>query len=168
LVINGAVQAVVGYVDFFDTLQEIFVFFGCSLNRWAELAFTAEHAESLKLKKLTPTRWASRIHCVRAVKNRYTDIMKVLSRISLESTNSKESSGASGLRKRMGTYEFIVSVVVWERVLVATNKASVELQSTEMDLSRAEMLLSMALAELKFLRSSWESVLLTSKALATS
>jgi len=74
----------------------------------------------------------------------------VLSRISLESTNSKESSGASGLRKRMGTYEFIVSVVVWERVLVATNKASVELQSAEMDLSRAEMLLSMALAELKF------------------
>ena len=128
LVINGAVQAVVGYVDFFDTLQEIFVFFGCSLNRWAELAFTAEHAESLKLKKLTPTRWASRIYSVRAVKNRYTDIMKVLSRISLESTNSKESSGASGLRKRMGTYEFIVSVVVWERVLVAINKASVELQ----------------------------------------
>jgi len=97
-------------------------------NRWAELAFTAEHAESLKLKKLTPTRWASRIHSVRAVKNRYTDIMKVLSRISLESTNSKESSGASGLRKRMGTYEFIVSVVVWERVLVTINKASVELQ----------------------------------------
>ena len=95
--------------------------------------------------------------------------MKVLSRISLESTNSKESSGASGLRKRMGTYEFTVSVVVWERVLVATNKASVvELQSIEMDLSRAEILLSIALAELKFLRSSWESVLLTLKALATS
>ena len=37
------------------------------------------------------------------------------------------------------TYEFIVSVVVWERVLVATNKASVELQSVEMDLSRAEI-----------------------------
>ena len=35
---------------------------------------------------------------------------------------------------RMGTYEFIVSVVVWERVLVATNKASVKLQSVEMDL----------------------------------
>ena len=89
------------------------------------------------------------------MKNRYTDIMKVLSSISLE------SSGASGLRKRMGTYEFIVSVVVWERVLVAINKASVELQSVETDLSRAKILLSMALAELKFLRSSWESVLLS-------
>jgi len=31
--INDAVQAVVGSVDFFDTLQEIFVFFGSSLNR---------------------------------------------------------------------------------------------------------------------------------------
>ena len=36
-------------------------------------------------------------------------------------------------------------VVVWERVLVATNKASVELQSVEMDLPRSEILLSMAL-----------------------
>jgi len=74
LVINDLVEATVGGVTFFGTLSEIFNFFSCSLNRWAELALTAENVGKLKLIKL----WASRINAVRVVKNRYIDILKVL------------------------------------------------------------------------------------------
>jgi Domain of unknown function (DUF4371) len=56
LVINDSFEATVGGVTFFGTLSEIFNFFSRSLNRWAELALTAENVEKLKLKKLCTTR----------------------------------------------------------------------------------------------------------------
>ena len=41
LVINDAVDSVVGNRNFFDVLGEIFSFFGQSLNRWEELRVQA-------------------------------------------------------------------------------------------------------------------------------
>ena len=92
LVINDAAEATVPGIMFFGTLRTIFSFFGSSLNRWAELALTDETCKQLKLKKLCTTRWSSRVDAVRAVKNRYTDILKVFTRISLESKDQKEKN----------------------------------------------------------------------------
>ena len=41
LVVNDAAEATVSGMSFFGILSSIFNFFGCSLNRWAELALTA-------------------------------------------------------------------------------------------------------------------------------
>jgi hypothetical protein len=166
LVIQDAVQASVPGVTFFSTLNEVYVYFGSSLNRWAELALSQQHTSSLKLKKLCPTRWSSRVDAVRAVKNRYVDILKVLTRICLESKNAKERGDAMNLRKQVEKFEFVIFLVIWEKILVAINKASVELQGKQMDLSRAATLLSMAHGELQFLRVSWENIVLTAQALA--
>jgi hypothetical protein len=168
LVLNDAVRAVSGSIGFFDTLEAIYTFFGGSLNRWAELALTAAHSHDLTIKKLTPTRWSSRISSVRAVKNRYTDIVKVLISIGLKSTTPKERADAAGLKAKMVRFEFILMLVLWERILTSVNAASVQLQSVEMDLSKATRLLSMALSELKLIRSSWSSIVLTSTKLASS
>lgn len=66
----------------------------------------------------------------------------------------------------MEKFEFIVFIVIWERLLIAIHKASQELQSVQMDLSVAVRLLSMAVGELQYLRNSWTSVTVTATALA--
>ena len=131
-----------------------FIIFGSSLNRWAELALSADMHSKLKLKKLCTTRWTSRIDAVRAIRNRYSDILKVMCQIILLSKNKKERDDACALKKKMESFEFVVFIVLWERVLNCINKASLELQSKAMDLSRASRLLSMAHGEMTYLRNS--------------
>jgi len=133
-VINDSVEATVGGVTFFGTLSEIFNFFSRSLNRWAELALTAENVGKLKLKKLCTTRWTSRINAVRAVQKRYIDILKVLARICLESKDANERSDARTLKHNMDKYEFIVFIIIWERLLLVINSASGAHQALEVDL----------------------------------
>ena len=85
LVINDADEATVEGIHFFYVIAEVFNFFRRSLNRWAELALTEDELKKLKLKKLCTTRWSSRIDAIRSLKNRYADILKVLTRIALTS-----------------------------------------------------------------------------------
>jgi hypothetical protein len=94
--------------------------------------------------------------------------MKVLTRLSLTSTNKAERDDAKQLKNKIDKLEFVLFIVMWERVLRAINSASNELQSQKIDLSVASRLLSCALSELVILRSSWNSVLLTATALAQS
>lgn len=129
LLINDAVQTTVKSIAFFDLLGDIFNFFGRNLNRWAELARSESTGSKLKLKKLCPTRWSSRIEAVRAIKNRYTHICRVLMRISIHSTDANERYEAGGLKKRVESFEFLVFIEIREQVLSAVNRASVTLQT---------------------------------------
>ena len=167
LVINDAVNSVVENENFFGLLRELFTFFASSLNRCRDLGFEAEK-RSLTLKKLCTTRWSSRIDAVRAVRDSYPHIMRELTRLSLTSTNKAERDDAKTLKNKIDKLEFVIFIVMWERVLRAINNASRELQSQKIDLSAASRLLNCALSELVILRSSWNSVLLTATALAQS
>lgn len=168
LVINDAAESTIEGIGFFGTIAEIFNFFGRSLNHWAELALTDDGLKKLKLKKLCTTRWSSRIDAVRALKNRYSDILKVLTRISLTGKDSKERADAMGLRKNIENYNFIVSIIVWERILTCLHRVSQHLQAVNTDLSISVRLLSAAQGELKYLRDSWDSILLTANAISSS
>ena len=167
LVINDMVACIPQNTKFFTIMQEIFNFFGKSLNRWRELAMEEEKG-SLTLKKLCTTRWTSRINAVRALRDRYVHILKVLAQLSLTSDNPNEKCIASGLRKKMESFEFVVFIVFWERILRSFDKASQELQSKSIDLSKASRLLNCTSNELQHLRNNFESVLETATAIAVS
>ena len=126
LVINDAVKSVPQNENFFIILQDVFNFFGSSLNRGRELQIESEK-DSLTLKKLCTTLWSSRINAVRAVRDRYTHILKVLTRISLTSDKTSEQNTASTLRKDLDLFEFVMFIVLWERILRAFNSSSKEL-----------------------------------------
>lgn len=91
----------------------------------------------------------------------------MLTRISLESKDQKEKTEVMGLKKTVETCEFIVFIIIWERLLVAINRASLQLQVVHTDLSLALLLLSMAARDLQQLRDSWNSIKLTATALAS-
>ena len=116
------------------------------------------------MKKLCVTRWSARIDSVCSIR----DILKRLHAIFLTSKDKKERDEANALIRKMENIEFIVFLVFWDCLLGSINSASKELQSENMDLSTAARLLSIALRELKLLRSSWDSVLMTANALADS
>ena len=114
LVVNDAVNSVVENDNFFGVIQSIYVFFSSSINRSRDLQLLAVDS-SLSLIKLCATRWSSRVDSVRAVRDRFVDMLKRLTVISLTSKDRKERDEAGGIKKNMEKIEFIVNLVFWER-----------------------------------------------------
>ena len=81
---------------------------------------------------MCPTRWSSRVDYLKAVRDRFVDILKVLTRISLESKEPMERTEAIGMKKKIETYEFIVFIIFWERLLITINKASENCKQTQL------------------------------------
>ena len=111
--------------------------------------------KKLKLRKLCTTRWSSRIDAVRALKNRYADILKVLMRIILTSNDFKERADASTLKKNIDSFNVVVCIILLERILNSLHRVSQKLQATSADLSASVRFLSAAHGELQYLRDSW-------------
>ena len=150
-------------IHFLGVIAEVFNFFGRSLNRWAQLALTEDGLKKLKLKKLCITRWSSRIDAIRVLKNRYAAILKVLTRIALVSKENKEQSEASGLKMTIETCDFIVCIIIWERILTPLHILSQKLHTINNYLSILVRLLSAARDDLLYLRGSWGKCLVVRK-----
>jgi hypothetical protein len=67
----------------------------------------------------------------------------------------------------MEKFEFIVVIIILERLLLAINSASSTLQAVNMNLSLASRLLSIALGEVIYMRNSWESIIATATIMAS-
>ncbi len=84
------------------------------------------------LKKMCPTRWSSRHDAVVSLRHNYKDILKSLTEISLTSTKADERTEASGLLKVIQTFEFIMLVVMQDKLLLSVNLLSQLLQRQDM------------------------------------
>ena len=67
----------------------------------------------------------------------------------------------------MENYDFVVYIVVWERILTLLYRASHKLQTSNTDIYVSVRLLSAAQGDLKQLRASWDDLLLTANALSS-
>lgn len=114
----------------------------------------------LTLKKLCATRWSSRISSVRAVKNRYGDLLLLLDKLTKKKgkDNGKEREEAACLKLKMNTFEFVIMLLIWEKVLTAIQIASADLQSMKMDLSKATNELERALSKIRSMRDKWDTI----------
>lgn len=81
LVLNDACQNIPGIKDFYDTVERLYVFFSGSIKRWEllETHLSVPKAGQPTLKRLCPTRWASRQDAVQSLRFRYAEIMQALS-----------------------------------------------------------------------------------------
>ena len=66
----------------------------------------------------------------------------------------------------MDSYELILFIVMWEKILWAIGTTSHELQSPQLDITVASRLLCRSISELRVLRGYWDSIKQAASALA--
>jgi len=117
-------------ITFFGIVQRIYVLFSGSTKRWNVLI---KHVPSLTVKPLSNTRWESRIKSVTAIRYQATEIRSALYELRHASdVEPKDKSDAKNLFDVLGSFEFLLSMVIWHDVLFAVNKVSKKLQSPAM------------------------------------
>lgn len=164
LVLKDSVECNKEIAQFFETVQNVYNFFGHSILRWQELNSSSESETStnknkkVTLKTLNPTRWAGRHDAIYALKERFSDVMKALSFIILTSKKPNERNEAIGLKKKMESFNFILILVLQCKVLEKVNITSKSLQSESIDLTTAYDLLGNTLLELTELRQSFDKL----------
>nr|TKW16837.1 hypothetical protein SEVIR_5G325500v2 [Setaria viridis] len=117
-------------VSFFGIVQRIYVLFAGSTKRWNVLL---KHVPSLTVKSLSNTRWESRIKSVTAIRYQATELRSALSELHHASDiEPKDRSDAKNLFDALGSFDFLLGMVIWHDILFAVNKVSKKLQSPAM------------------------------------
>ncbi|KAL4153438.1 hypothetical protein QTP88_001271 [Uroleucon formosanum] len=168
LVISDAAKCHSKVLNFFDTVQAIFNFFASSAPRWALLAFGHDISIKIRtkvLKKVCPTRWEARHDAIFSLKERYIDVLKSLTHIILTSNKTSEKTLASGLKKKLETFEFILILCMWEPILRSLRIVSKRLQNINMDLEAASSMIQMAVTSTQDIRDNYQHILIISKEL---
>lgn len=132
LVVNDAVKISFESVEFFNTVQELYVFFSSSNIRWNVLL---KHLPKLTLKALSETRWESRIDAITPLKTQIGEIYDALEE--LENDNKRDMNTrtlAKSLKNKNFKFKFMCSVVMWQDILSKINVVSKILQSPKFDI----------------------------------
>lgn len=169
LVLNDSVKSIREIGDFYDVINNVYVFFGQSLPRWQLLKESASSEKcivNLTLKKLCPTRWSSRYDAVLSMNVNFILVLKCLTKIILTSTKSPEVVEATGLVKKISTFDFIVLLVMQSRILENIQIASKFLQRSDINLDDASLVLQRSLKTMTDLRGGFDEVECQAKKLA--
>jgi hypothetical protein len=114
-------------ISFFGIVQQIYVLFSSSTKRWNSLL---SHVQCLTVKSLCNTRWESRIKSVRAIRFQAPQLRSALLELSKDKDDeSMDRSNAKNLFDMLGTFEFILGMVIWHDILFTVNTVSKKLQS---------------------------------------
>ncbi|AQL07121.1 General transcription factor 2-related zinc finger protein [Zea mays] len=101
-----------------------------STKRWKILL---DHVPRLTVKSLCNTRWESHIKSVAAIRYQAPHIRATLFELHHASdTDPMAKSDAKSLYDLIGTFEFILGMVIWHDILYVVNVVSKKLQSSSM------------------------------------
>lgn len=151
-------------ITFFGTIERIYTIFSASTSRWAILN---KHCQIMTVKKWSETRWESRLESVKAIRYQMPEILNAFEEISNTSSDSLIRSECKSLENEIGSYEFILSIIIWYDILVEVNTISKSLQSPNMDLDILASMLSGLLSFLNNYRNTgFKSAKTTAKDLA--
>ncbi|XP_075696700.1 zinc finger MYM-type protein 1-like [Rhinoderma darwinii] len=159
LALNDSVRYIPEINKFYDVIEKLYQFFGNSIKRWALLSeiSSASETANITLKRLCPTRWSSRNDSITALRYRYTDILKALTKIILKSDkNSSDINDASSLKKNISSFEFVMMVVLQSRILDVVGPISKCLQAKDTNIEKATQLLQNAVEVFQKFRSDYQ------------
>ncbi|KAM9119888.1 zinc finger MYM-type protein 1-like isoform 2-T2 [Pangshura tecta] len=147
---------------FFGTLESLFTFFSGSLPCLSILKEEQRNlieSFALTLKKFCDTRWASRKSAVESVLQNLPALVIALQRIVDEDINctSKQLSEAKGILATVDTYEFLVFLIFWSKVLEKAFCLSTYLQKSSLDLVTASHFIQIFENDMKNIQSEFES-----------
>ena len=122
-------------VSFFGIVQRIYVLFAGSTKRWNVLL---AHVEGFTVKSLSNIRWESRIKSIKAIRYQALHIRSALQELRDDPTaEAKDRSDAKNLFEVLGSFQFILGMVIWHDILFAVNTVSKKLQSPSMCIENA-------------------------------
>ncbi|GBM13771.1 hypothetical protein AVEN_50125-1 [Araneus ventricosus] len=122
-------------MELFGILQEIYNSFASSTHRWTELK---RHVPSLTVEPLSQTRFESRINAVISSRYQIGEIYGDLRELSIdERTDALRKGNDLSLAKKIKSYKFVASVVIWHSILFRVNVISKMLQIENIDVSSA-------------------------------
>ena len=135
LVVNDEAKCCLEAVNFFSSVQSIYVFFSASTQRWAVLL---RHVTNFTLKPLSDTRWESRIDALKPLRFQISNVHDALMDIVDNDTLTGASGNlirveARGLVQKITNFEFVGSLVIWYKILFEINITSKLLQSKDFD-----------------------------------
>lgn len=129
LIGNYAAESCLDSKNFFDLVENIYVFLSGSTHRWAVLQNCFESKPHLTVKRLSSTRWSSRHDAVRSLKNGSFEIKKALTILSEDPSQKKIAQiEALELIKKMNSLEFAVFIIIWDKILGRFNAVSLSFQ----------------------------------------
>ena len=149
--------------DFFASLETLYVFLSSSKCHSIFMQQQKEiypDKQPRQLQRLSDTRWACRQGAVNAVCYTFDAIVATLSTV-IEGNNGAKSAEARGLLAQVNSFQFVLCLVIFDRILSCTKSLSDVLQSTQLDLARAAGLVSATVETLEEFRSDqeWQKVL---------
>ena len=133
LVVNDAAKVSNEVVNFFSIVQALYVFFSVSTHRWH---IFKSHVTNITLKPLSATRWESRVEALKPLRYFLPDIYDALYELSSDANRDLDSRNeAESLGKKIKSFKFVLSVLIWYDVLTKVNVVSKLLQKTDIHMT---------------------------------
>lgn len=159
-----AAQSNPGVTTFFGCINRLYAFFSASPERWA--IFTEKTGCSLH--RLSDTRWSARIMAVKPVAKHLPSAIEAIDHtLKTCSLTNEARSEASGLKSYFMTFECIVLLTVWLKVLQCIDDRNLIIQSGKISLETEAANISALTKEMLALRSKWEALVSEATLVAT-
>ena len=170
LVLVDSAKAISDAADFFALLEALYVFVSSTK---AHSVFISKQKElhhdkpTRELQQLSDTRWACRHSAVDALCYTYDALLATLEVIA-DGENHSKAIEARGLLFQVQSFQFILLLVLFDRILSCTKQLSDLLQSPNCDLAVATNLVSATIETLEEFRSdiSWDHLFQYAKQVA--
>ncbi len=124
-------------LNFFGTVQRLYTMFASSVKRWDIL----KQFVDITLKPLSDTRWEAKLDSVKALRYQLGGVLDALENLERESKDGKISSEAHALSNEIQTMEFMTCLVIWNDMLTEITRASTAMQSADISLDTAVLLI---------------------------
>ena len=141
----------------------LYTFVSGSPERWA----IYKEQTGCSLHRLSDTRWSARIEAVKPVAKHLPSVLKSLDSIVMTcSLTSEARSEANGLRKYFMSFDAVVLLTVWLKVLQSIDNRNVILQSGKISLDIEAANIRDLTEEMQSLRDAWDTLLAEAKLIA--
>ena len=144
--------------DFFCLIEALYVYISTTKAHSLFIAKQKElHPEKQvhQLQKLSDTRWACRQSAVNAICRTYDALLATLEDAS-EGADRAKSVEATGLLLQIKSFKFLLTLIMFDRVLTCSKSLSDYLQHSQVDLAKATELVSATVSTLEVFRTDEE------------
>lgn len=107
------------------------------------------------VKQWSETRWESRVSSVKAIRFQVKNVMHALKEILETSNEPITKSEALSLLNEVGSFEFLICLIIWYELLVEVNIVSKNFQNPNMQLDVSTDMLKGLIAFLKKYKKKW-------------